>query len=121
MNIKEKFLNLLHTKTADGFHDAVLSEIKFIFEKKEIIISIYHWKKEKDNEGFFKGNIIFYNAGNISLENNSNFFLYDDEISMLNIAENDINNFRLIGKEGWVLSFSSLDFTYEEKFIGEEY
>lgn len=115
MDLEKQFNEILSKNTRNRFHDSSLIELKIKPEEKMIIIEIEHWK-DGDKEGeekIFLSKFLFDDVSNIQLNNQVNCFGEDDEITSFNISIT--NNFILTGSKGWVLSFSSSSFEYNEK------
>lgn len=117
MNLKEKFNNIKKNKTDDGFHDACLISLNIEFESRTIQFIIEHYRIENGDSNYYWADLIFYNFEHLILDNEVDCFGKEDQIGTFNTyLKDDLYFFKIIGTQGWVISFSAADFGYKEEY-----
>lgn len=122
MNIEHKFNNFIKENTDDGFHDACLISLNINFENQNIQFIIEHCRVKNGKDHYYWTELTFYTLKNLILDNEAGNFGEEDAIWSFDIILKDnIYNFKLIGTEGWVITFAATDFSFKEEYKKDLY
>lgn len=123
MKKSDSFEKILNRYTRSDFHDSSLELLSVFFEKKQIALSISHFRdtKKADVEEIVESSFLFKDIDSFELNNKVNQFITDGNISSFTETQKSDKRhlYKIIGTCGWELVFQASSFTYSEKIIGK--